>query len=147
MSPLDPKTKALIEQRFIHEEEERARQQKYYRKVFLVGFPAGCCSVAMYALIRGHAIHGGSLRGITGLISAVLAIVWTVCIYKYIGRSPGPMTFAEDIDMRRRLNPWKGPLDNLKEEASLPAAIALLGVPTLVYMAVLFAVEIFKSPQ
>jgi len=145
MSQLDPKTKALIEQRFIDEEEERAKRRQYYRKVFLVGFPAGCCSLVLFALMRRDVIPSGSLLGITGLISAALAIVWVVCILKYTGTLPLPKTFAQNFDIRWRLNPWKESLDNLKEEAILPEAIALLGGPILVRMVVLFAVLIFKS--
>jgi len=143
--PLDPKTKALIEQRFVHEEEERARRRRYYRKVFLAGFPAGCCGSALYGLLRCHAIPKGPPGAIISLVSALLGIVWFVCLLKYLGGSPGPVTFAGDVDMRRRLNPWKDALDNLKEDANMGEAIALLAGPTLAYMASLFAAEIFKS--
>jgi MFS superfamily sulfate permease-like transporter len=140
MSRLDAKTKAFIERRFVAQEEERARRRKFHHRLFLIGFITGCCGFIIYGINR----YGLHLPPILVFIGVACVLIWAACLSIYTGGHIIPTTFSKDADLRWHMNPWKDALDNLKEEANVMEALALLAVPSLLSLACLVVVEIFR---
>jgi hypothetical protein len=139
MSRLDAKTKALIERRFVAQGEERARRRKFHHRLFLIGFITGCCGFIIHVINR-HVLHSPILA----FVGVACVLIWAVCLLIYTGGHIIPTTFSKDADLRWHMNPWKDALDNLKEEANVAEALALLAGPRLLSFACAFVVAIFR---